>query len=80
LYLKELQLHKRIICRCSANEKLEIIPEGELKPKAQVLATLQSIRSSGNNKRLSNAEISSTTLNAVYIFLSSFYLPFENEF
>jgi hypothetical protein len=52
------------IFRCSTIEKFDVIPEGELKQKIQ-----------GNNKRISNAEISSTTINAVNIF-SLFYLEF----
>ncbi|CAF1152078.1 unnamed protein product [Rotaria sordida] len=57
---------------CSANEKLDIIPEGELKQKSQVTSgknrtssqeILPSTRSLENNKRISNAEISSTTIN-----------------
>lgn len=56
--------------RCSANEKLEIIPEGELKPKPQSSnnenfitsrSTSQSARFIGTVKRTSNTEISSTT-------------------
>ncbi|CAF4555661.1 unnamed protein product [Rotaria sp. Silwood1] len=57
---------------CSANEKLEIIPEGELKQQSQgtnsgnhtlLRAVLSPARSLGTNKRISNAEISSTTTN-----------------
>jgi hypothetical protein len=55
---------ERDIFRCLANEKLEIIPEGELKQKAPGFIN-QNRLSSGNNKRISNAEISSTTANAV---------------
>jgi hypothetical protein len=60
---------ERNIFRCLVNEKLEIIPEGELKPKAQTCTISPPTRSTGNNKRISNAEISSTTVNAVDIFL-----------
>ena len=58
--------------RCSANEKLEVIPEGELRPKAEVRPTIgassPSIRSSGTKKRLTNAELSSIKLNNVNLF------------
>ncbi|CAF3893457.1 unnamed protein product [Adineta steineri] len=58
---------------CLLNEKLEGIPEGELKQKSQEINNQSRVlsrapspltRSSTNNKRISNAEISSTTLNA----------------
>jgi hypothetical protein len=66
-------LKESFFFRCSANEKLEVISEGELRPKAQVRPTIQTIspstRSSGLKKRLSNAEISSRTLNNVNHFL-----------
>ncbi|CAF3296799.1 unnamed protein product [Rotaria socialis] len=57
---------------CIDNEKLDLIPEGELKPKSQGThhenrtrsrAVSPPARSSINNKRISNAEISSTTAN-----------------
>ncbi|CAF2405836.1 unnamed protein product [Rotaria sp. Silwood2] len=57
---------------CLTNEKLEIIPEGELKQQSQATnsenrtssrVVSPPARSLGNNKRISNAEISSTTAN-----------------
>ncbi len=62
---------KKIIFSCSTSEKLEIIPEGELKPKAQIINEQNRTSSIRNNKRISNAEISSTTVNAVNIFCFS---------
>jgi hypothetical protein len=65
---------------CSVNEKLETIPEGELKQKPQTTSTQNrtstkapsppptsslTTRSSTTNKRISNGEISSTTAAAI---------------
>ncbi|UJR21385.1 hypothetical protein I4U23_024476 [Adineta vaga] len=71
---------------CTANEKLEVIPEGELRQKSSDTnnqnrlasrAISPPFRTTGNNKRLSNAEISSTTnnINSKPTTRSSLVLP-----
>ncbi len=75
---------KKISFSCSTNEKLEIIPEGELKQKPQPTnvqnrtaakapspppTSSLTTRSTGTTKRISNGEISSTTAAAVNISL-----------
>lgn len=53
--------------RCSIDEKLDMIPEGELKPKLQTHATLPT----GFNKRISDVEITSTSRSSSNVGLVS---------